>query len=105
MSKRLRRFRPLEDGLGPLGTALALVLPVVAAALFYVWTHITTVQLGYQLSEAAEAHQQLLEENRGLRVEVAALRAPERLKELGRNKFNLLPPRTEQVVQLAGGRR
>jgi cell division protein FtsL len=94
-----------EDGLGPLGTALVLVLPVAAAALFYVWTHITTVQLGYELSEAAEAHQQMLEENRGLRIEVAALKAPERLKELGRTQYRLEPPKTEQVVELRGGKR
>lgn len=105
MKKAKRPFRPFEDGLGPLGTSLVLVLPVVGAALFYVWTHITTVQLGYRLSEEAEVHQQMLEANRGLRVEVAALKAPERLKELGRTKFGLLPPRTEQVVNLPGAPR
>ena len=98
MSTR-RRF-----ALGPLGTAILVAAPVVAAALFYVWTHITTVRLGYAISRAGETHRKLLERNRTLRIESAALRSPDRLEKLGRDRFGLTAPRTEQVVRLGGKR-
>src|SRR5205085_8767377 len=85
--------------LGPIGLAFGLAVPVVLAALFYVWAEITTVRLGYLLSHAGDAHRVLLEENRGLRIEVAALKAPERLKRLAKD-YAFEPPKTEQVVRL-----
>lgn len=80
--------------------AVVVVTPAVAAALFYVWAQVTTVRLGYALSEASDTHRVLIEENRGLRIEVAALRAPERLERLAAERYQLEPPRTEQVIRL-----
>ena len=86
--------------LGPIGISVGIAVPVVMAALFYVWTNVTTVRLGYELSEAAKAHRELLEENRGLRVEVAALKAPDRLARLAKLQHGLAPPQSEQVIEL-----
>lgn len=86
---------------GPLGTALLVAAPVVAAALFYVWTHNTTVALGYALSDAGKAHRALLEKNRALRIKAAALRSPDRLQHLAKSRFSLAPPKSEQVVRVA----
>lgn len=85
---------------GPVVVAVVLLLPVVFAALFYVWTRVATVRLGYAISEAGSDHQQLVEENRGLRIEVAALKSPQRLEQIGRERFRLRPPLPEQVVKL-----
>ena len=87
------------DRPGPIGVALLIAAPVTAAALFYVWTHITTVRLGYELSEAGEAHRALLERHRALKLDVAALKAPQRLRRLGQS-YGLGAPRPEQVVHL-----
>lgn len=94
-------LRRAADGMGPLGASVLIVAPVVAAALLFVWTHVTRVQLGYALSKAGAVHGKLLEENRGLRIEVAALRAPRRLEQLAAERYRLAPPKTEQVVRLA----
>ncbi len=93
----------IPSELGPLGLSVALVAPVVAAALFYVWTQVTTVRLGYELSEAGEAHQAFLERNRGLRIEVAALKATERLKLLA-PQYSLVSPKGDQIVRLSSPR-
>jgi hypothetical protein len=85
--------------IGPAGVAAIVALPLVAAAVFYVWAEITTVRLGYLLSQAGDAHRVLLEENRGLRIEAAALKAPERLKRLA-EEYKLESPRFEQIVRL-----
>lgn len=69
---------------GPLGAAVLLAAPVVAAALFYVWTHVTTVRLGYDLSRADQAHQRLLEEEQRLRVKYTNLVNPQHLERLAK---------------------
>ena len=87
------------DRLGPVGTALLFAAPVVAAALFYVWTHVHAVRLGYALSDAGERHQTLVEEQRALELDVAALKAPERLESVAK-KYGLAPPKPEQVIRM-----
>jgi cell division protein FtsL len=79
---------------------MAIVAPVVCAALFYVWAQVTTTRLGYTVSQVSDTHRSLLEVNRGLRIEVAALRAPERLERLAIERFRLVPPKNEQVIRL-----
>jgi cell division protein FtsL len=81
-------------------TAALLIAPVVAAGLFYVWTRVATLRLGYELSKAGEAHQALIEQNRGLRIEAASLKAPDRLARLAHDKYRLEPPRASQVIKL-----
>lgn len=85
--------------LGPVGTAVLVAAPVVAAALFYVWTHVHTVRLGYALSKAGDQHQKLVEEKRTLELDVAALKAPERLETMAK-KYELAPPKPEQVIRV-----
>lgn len=86
--------------LAPVLTALMLALPVVFAGLFFVWSRVVTVRLGYEISRASDAHHRLLEENRGLRIESAALKAPDRLEKLARETYGLAPPRPEQIIRL-----
>ena len=94
-----RSVRSLFAGLGPLAIAVLLAVPPTAAALFYVWTHVTTVRLGYLLSRAAENRDALVEENRALRIEISSLEAPERLARIATERFGLVPPRPDQIVR------
>jgi len=89
--------------LSPLSLALIFVVPVVAAALFYVWTHVATVRLGYELSAEAKLHEKLIEENRGLRIEIATLKSPQRLKKLARETYGMAAPALGQVLLLKEG--
>jgi cell division protein FtsL len=86
---------------GPLARAVLIAAPVVGAALFYVWAQLTTVLLGYRISEAAEQLQSLREQNRSLRLEAASLRSPERLERIA-VQFGLAPPVRSQVVEIQG---
>lgn len=83
----------------PLTRAVLIAAPVVGAALFYVWAHLTTVLLGYRISEAADRLQSLREQNRGLRLEAASLRSSERLEVIA-VRFGLAPPVRSQVVEI-----
>lgn len=95
-----RAVSAAANDLAPVLTAVMLAAPVVVAGLFYVWTRVVTVRLGYQISEASEVHHRLLEENRGLRIESAALKAPARLEKLARERYGLAAPRPEQIIRL-----
>lgn len=99
------RPRPAWAGLRQLGPVLRAVLlaaPVAGAGVFNVWTHVAAVRLGYALTEAAEQNKTLNEQNKGLRVEVAALKAPDRLEHLARETYGLQPPTPAQVIRVQG---
>ena len=96
LGPRLRTVAP-----GPMATALCLAAPVVAAALFFVWTRVTTIRLGYALSRATESHSRLLAERASLRLDVAALKSPKRLAKLAKNR-GLAPPAPERIMPLRG---
>lgn len=85
--------------LSPTVSAILMAVPVVLAALFYVWTHVASVRLGYEISRAGEAHRALIEENRALRVEVASLKDPKRLAALATEKYGLAPPKPSQIIK------
>lgn len=107
MKKKSRGLRGFANdvlglsALGPVGRAILIAIPVTAAALFYVWTHIESVRLGYELSDAAETHEVLFERNKSLKVDVAAHKAPQRLERMGK-KYGLRPPRPEQIIRVDG---
>ena len=77
---------------GPLTTALCIAAPVVAASLFYVWTRVTSVRLGYALSRSTAAQRRLLAEQDGLRLDVSALKSPARLSKIAAERGLTAPP-------------
>lgn len=92
----------LESAVGNVSPTIAAILmavPVILAALFYVWTHVASVRLGYEISRAGEAHRSLIEENRALRVEVASLKDPKRLAALATEKYGLAAPKPSQIIR------
>lgn len=89
-----RRRRPLA------ASVVAVAALVLVAALFHVWSRLRVVDLGYRLAAARAAHAQLLEQNRRLSAELAALRAPRRLAETARVRLGLRPPTPDQVIHM-----
>ena len=83
-------------------------LPAVSAMLLwflicgfgYVWCRVQVVNLGYSLSKGHRVHSQLLNDNKKLHLELARLRAPERIERLAIQKLGLNHPRKDQIVVL-----
>lgn len=67
--------------------------------LFYAWQHFSAVQYGYKIETQKTQRDQLVEQNRTLKLEQAGLRDPERIDNLAR-KMGLQSPQPGQVVQL-----
>jgi len=95
-------IRGAAGELSPIMSAVLLALPVLAAAIFYVWTQVAAVRMGYALSEAAAEHERLVERNRGLRIEVATLKDTARLQTLAETKYKLARPTPAQIFRIGG---
>jgi cell division protein FtsL len=71
---------------------------VAAASLIFVaWAKMETVQITYQIDDLVDEEERLSREQRKLRSELAALRAPSRLEALAPG-LGLQPPTPGQVV-------
>ncbi|MDI6777058.1 MAG: cell division protein FtsL [Syntrophales bacterium] len=68
--------------------------------LVYVWSHIQMTELEYQVAEEMSVKEQLLEEQRKLKVECATLKSPQRIEAIAKNKLQMSYPEREQVVLL-----
>jgi len=70
----------------------------LAIALIYVWSHVNMTKLEYQLAEEIGRREALLEEQKKLKVEIAALKAPQRIELIARSKLEMCYPERDQVV-------
>jgi cell division protein FtsL len=70
----------------------------VGCAVFYVWLYVQQVQNGYLLAKIYSENELQTSVQRKLKLEWSRFRDPNRLEELGRNKFGLAPPRPDQKV-------
>jgi cell division protein FtsL len=96
-----RLTRPVEPNrirecvrLVSLGGLLALF------ALLYAWQHFQTIQLRYQLESLRSERSQAAELNQELKLEVAGLRAPERIDVIARRQLGLTAPIPGQVAPM-----
>ena len=81
-------------------TAVVIViLAFTFAAIVHVRSKLVVVQLGYQLSKASSEHKRLLTESRKLKLEVATLRNPRRLRKLAKEKLGLIEPSPSQILR------
>jgi cell division protein FtsL len=77
---------------------LALVL--VGVTLLHVWLRLQVVHMGYVLATTSKLQNQLEQENRELKVELATLTSPDRLEAMARQRLGLRPPEKGQVIVL-----
>lgn len=77
---------------------VALGLLILAAALLYVWQHTYVVRLGYELERLREQQAALVQENKGLRLEMGQLRSLRRVEEIARKRLGMVTPKPGQVV-------
>lgn len=77
-----------------------LALGLVGVALLHVWLRLQVVHMGYVLSTTSKLQNQLEQENRELKVELATLTSPDRLEAMSRQRLGLRPPEKGQVIVL-----
>lgn len=67
--------------------------------LFYVWTRMQIVQIGYEISELSSKNKELANRKRELMLEIASLQSPQELEKKAR-KQGLIIPHIDRVVHV-----
>ncbi|PKN17567.1 MAG: cell division protein FtsL [Deltaproteobacteria bacterium HGW-Deltaproteobacteria-6] len=81
-------------------TFIVVALVLMFVALIYVGSHIRMTQMEYDIAAALNAKENLLEEQKKLKLELAMLKAPQRIEDIARNKLRMSYPSAEQVIVL-----
>ena len=76
----------------------ALILFFIGGCLFYVWSRIQVLQLGYEISNALKEERTLTETNKKLRLEIATLKSYGRIEKLAVEELKMVKPKPEQVM-------
>ena len=75
-----------------------LMLFFIGGSLFYVWSRIQVIQLGYEISNALKEEKALTEANKRLRLEVATLKSYARIEKFAVEQLRMAKPKPEQVI-------
>ena len=73
---------------------------IALCAFLYAWQHFETIQLRYQLESLRSERAQAGELNQELKLEIAGLRAPERIDVIARRQLGLTAPVAGQVTPM-----
>jgi cell division protein FtsL len=89
----------------PKGIKLNLLVPLIlllvfliGGSLFYVWSRIQVIQLGYDISNALKEEKALTEANKKLRLEIATLKSYVRIEKFATKELRMGKPKPEQVI-------
>lgn len=76
---------------------LAIMLVFIAELFAYTWCRVQSVRVGYEIAAATRTYEQQRTIRKNLAIELARLKAPNRIEALGR-QLGLAPPATRQIV-------
>jgi len=90
---------------GPQGNArkmlsIWLIPVIVIMAIGTVWLRLTIVDTTYAIHQLEETTRALRQEKVKAELKLATQRSPRRLEQLAKSKYNLAPPRTDQIIYL-----
>jgi cell division protein FtsL len=75
-----------------------LMLFFIGGSLFYVWSRIQVIRLGYEISNALKEERALIDANKKLRLEIATLKSFARIEKLAVEELRMTKPKPEQVI-------
>lgn len=75
-----------------------LMLFFIGGSLFYVWSRIQVIRLGYEISNAMKEERTLTEANKKLRLEIATLKSYGRIEKFAVEELRMIKPKPEQVI-------
>ena len=73
---------------------------IALCAFLYAWQHFETIQLRYKLESLRSERAEAMELNQQLKLEIAGLRAPERIDVIARRQLGLTAPMPGQVAPM-----
>lgn len=79
---------------------MLVVFVFMTVTLLYVWSHIHMTQLEYQIADEISRRDKLLDEQRKLRLELATLKAPQRIEVIAKDRLQMSFPERDQIITL-----
>lgn len=76
----------------------AVLLPVGACALVYVWLHVEVLRVGYRIHDLEQRLEQRQEVERRLGLEAAFLASPKRIEERATAELGMSAPTADQLL-------
>ncbi len=97
----VKLMRPSREQ-GRTGAFMVVVIAAAAmlVALFFVWSRMQLVQIGYEISRLEKTNKVLKKRERELMLETASLKSPVELERKARQKAGLVFPSIEKVVHV-----
>jgi cell division protein FtsL len=92
------KVKPKGIKLGFLFPFILLLFFFIGSSLFYVWSRIQVIQLGYDISNALKEEKVLSEANKKLRLEIATLKSYVRIEKFATEELKMGKPKPEQVI-------
>ncbi len=90
------RFRKLDFAL----FIILVFLLTTTTFVFHAWSRLYALRAGYEIYQQDDIRRELMEENRRLHLEVAALKSPARIGRIARERLGLASPRADQIVTI-----
>jgi cell division protein FtsL len=76
---------------------LLVITVLIAVTLFFVWSRLRVVDLGYKTSRALKEQKELVEVNKKLRIERETLMSPKRIESYARERLGMREPQEHQI--------
>ena len=70
----------------------------MAELLFYTWSRVQCVQVRYEISELTAEQQRLVMLQDNLKIELARLKAPQRIANIAKQRLGLVAPTSKQLI-------
>jgi cell division protein FtsL len=77
---------------------ICFLLFLIGGSLFYVWSRIQVIQLGYEISNVLREERTLTEAGKRLRLEIATLKSYTRIERLAVEELRMAKPKPDQVI-------
>ena len=74
------------------------MLLLIGSCLFFVWSRIQVIQLGYEISNALKERKGLGETNKKWRIEIARLKSYARIERMAAEELKMSKPKPDQVI-------
>jgi cell division protein FtsL len=77
---------------------ICFLLFLIGGSLFYVWSRIQVIQLGYEISNALREERTMTEAGKRLRLEIATLKSYTRIERVAVEELRMAKPKPDQVI-------
>lgn len=97
LNQENRKKGSVRNRFRALAFTLLVITVLIAVTLFFVWSRLRVVDLGYKTSRALKEQKELVEVNKKLRIERETLMSPKRIESYARERLGMREPQEHQI--------